>query len=146
MVNSPWRLPGWRLRLTSIIFPLTLGVTMFLCLLNVGFAVTFRKRIKAEMLSYIAVSILELAFFSFVLIVRLGILHSIPLRFPAHLPVTRTEIGATLAIGIGLFPAAYWHRTSATQIRAKMAADAKIIKEQDGGVHVRNHVPGEWLN
>lgn len=132
--------------MTSIIFPITLGVTLFLCLLNVVFAAVFRKRSKREILSYIAVSIIELALFSFVLVLRAGILHSIPLRFPAHLPVTRTEIGAALAIGIGLFPAAYWHRTSATQIRAKMAADAKAMKEQGSGVRVRTHAPGEWLN
>jgi hypothetical protein len=45
-----------------------------------------------------------------------------------------------------LFPAAYWHRTSASQIRARIAQDAKVIKEQDGGVHVRSNAPGEWLN
>ncbi|HEV7237132.1 MAG TPA: hypothetical protein VGN15_13170 [Ktedonobacteraceae bacterium] len=132
--------------MTSIIFPVTIGVTIFLCLLNMAFAFVFRKRGRGEVLSYIVVGIIELAVFCLVLILHLGKLHSIPLRLPAHLPVTRSEIGAALAIGIGLFPAAYWHRTSAAQIRAKMAADAKIIKEQDGGVRVRNHVPGEWLN
>jgi len=131
---------------TSIISPVTIGVTIFLCLLNMAFAFVFRKRGRSEVLSYITVGIIELAVFCFVLMLHLGKLHSIPLRLPAHLPVTRTEIGATLAIGIGLLPAAYWHRTSATQIRAKMAADAKIIKEQDGGVRVRSHAPGEWLN
>ena len=128
--------------MTTIIFSVTLTATICLCLLNVTFAAIFRRRSKHEILSYIVVGIIELAFFSFVLILRLGILHSIPLRFPAHSPVTRTELGAALAIGIGLFPAAYWHRTSAAQIRAKIAADAKVIKEQDGGVHVRSHVPG----
>jgi len=131
---------------TSIILPVTFGVTIFLCLLNMVFAFVFRKRGKGEVLSYITVSIIELAVFCFVLVLHLGKLHSIPLRLPAHLPVTRTEIGAALAIGIGLLPAAYWHRTSAAQIRAKMAEDAKIIKEQDGGVRVRSHAPGEWLN
>ncbi len=132
--------------MTSIIFPVTFGVTIFLSLLNMAFAFAFRKKGRVEVWSYIAVSIVELAVFSFVLILHLGKLHSIPLRLPAHLPVTRTEIGAALAVGIGLFPAAYWQRTSAAQIRAKMAQDAKIIKEQDGGVRVRSHTPGEWLN
>lgn len=132
--------------MTSIIFPVTFGVTIFLCLLNIAFAFVFRKRGKREVWSYITVSIIELAFFCFVLFLHLDNLHSIPLRLPPHLPVTRTEIGAALAVGIGLFPAAYWHRTSAAQIRAKMAQDAKLIKEQDGGVRVRNHAPGEWLN
>ena len=132
--------------MTSIIFPVTFGVTIFLCLLNIAFAFVFRKRGKREVWSYITVSIIELTFFCLVLFLHLDNLHSIPLRLPPHLPVTRTEIGAALAVGIGLFPAAYWHRTSAAQIRAKMAQDAKLIKEQDGGVRVRNHAPGEWLN
>ncbi len=132
--------------MTSIIFPVTIGFTIFLCLLNMAFAFVFRKRGRGEVLSYITVGIIELAVFCFVLVLYLGKLHSIPLRLPAHLPVTRTEIGAALAVGIGLFPAAYWHRTSAAQIRTKMVEDAKIIKEQDGGVRVREHAPGEWLN
>lgn len=132
--------------MTSIVFPVTFGVTIFLCLLNAVFAFVFRHRHKGQVLSYIVVSIIELAIFSLALILRLGFVHGVPLRLPAHLPVTRTEIGAALAIGIGLFPAAYWNRTSAAQIRAKMAADAKVIKKQDGGVHVRSNTPGEWLN
>jgi len=27
-----------------------------------------------------------------------------------------------------------------------MAQDARIIKERDGGVHVRSNAPGEWMN
>ena len=132
--------------MTTIIFSVTLTATICLSLLNVAFAAIFRRRSKREILSYIVVGIIELVFFSFVLILHLGLLHSIPLRFPAHSPVTRTELGAALAIGIGLFPAAYWHRTSAAQLRARLATDAKVIKEQDSGVHVRSHAPGEWLN
>jgi hypothetical protein len=131
---------------TSIIFPLTVGFTIFLGLLNMAFAFVFRKRGRGEVLSYITVGIIELAVFCVVLILHMDKLLSIPLRFPTHLPVTRSEIGAALAVGIGLLPAAYWHRTSAAQIRAKIAEDAKIIKEQDGGVRVRSHTPGEWLN
>ena len=48
--------------------------------------------------------------------------------------------------GIGLFPAAYWHHTSIAQWRERMARDAKALKEQDGGVHVRSNAPGEWMN
>lgn len=133
--------------MTNTILSVSIGITIFLCLLNVAFAFAFRKRSKKEVFSYIAVSIIEVIAFAFVLVLRLHLLH-VPLRFPAHLPVTRTEIGAALAVGIGLFPAAYWHRTSAAQIRARMAQDAKVIKEQDGGVRVRssNSLPGEWLN
>ena len=98
------------------------------------------------MLSYLAVGLLELGIFAFVLTLHLGILHGIPFRLPLHWPFTRTEIGATISIAIGLFPAAYWHRTSASQIRARMAQDAKVIKERDGGVRVRSNAPGEWMN
>jgi len=106
----------------------------------------FRKRSRLEILSYVCVGFLEIAIFAFALALRLGILHGVPLPLPRHLPFNRAEIGAALAVGIGLFPAAYWHRTSAAQIRVRMAQDAKVIKEQDGGVHVRSHAPGEWLN
>ncbi len=132
--------------MTSIIFPLTLGITGFLCILNLAFAYAFRKRHMPEILSYVVVGCLELAIFAFTLALRIGILHTIPLHLPPHLPFNRAEIGAALAIGIGLFPAAYWHRTSAAQIRARMAQDARVLKDQDGGVHVRSGAPGEWLN
>jgi len=132
--------------LISIILSATLGFTGFLCLLNVAFAYVFRKKQASEVLSYLAVGVLELLIFAFTLSLRLGILHGVPLHLPPHLPFNRAEIGATIAIGVGLFPAAYWHRTSASQIRARMANDAKVIKEQDGGVRVRRDAPGEWMN
>ena len=97
------------------------------------------------MLSYVAAGIIELAIFGFALAFSLRLLH-IAFRLPHGLPITRTEIGVAVAIAIGLFPAAYWHRTSAAQIRTRMAQDAKVIKEQDGGVHVRKDTPGEWMN
>src|SRR5207248_11505621 len=56
------------------------------------------------------------------------------------------EIGAAIALGTGRFPAGYWHRTSASQLRARIAQDAKVIKERDGGVRVRSNAPGEWMN
>jgi hypothetical protein len=132
--------------LNNIIFPLTMVITGFLCILNFVFAYVFRKRRMLESLSYVGIGLLELGIFAFTLAVRIGVLHHIPLPLPRHLPFSRAEIGAALAIGIGLFPAAYWHRTSASQIRARIAQDAKVIKEQDGGVHVRSNAPGEWLN
>jgi hypothetical protein len=132
--------------LTSIIFPLTLAVTGFLCILNLAFAYAFRKRRPPEILSYLFVGLLELCIFGFTMALRIGILHSIPLHLPPHLPFNRAEIGAALAIGSGLFPAAYWHRTSASLLRARMEQDARAMKDQDGGVHVRSSAPGEWLN
>jgi hypothetical protein len=132
--------------LISIILTATLAFTGFLCLLNVVFAYVFRKKQAGEVLSYLAVGVVELLIFAFTLTLRLGILRGVPLHLPPHLPFNRAEIGATIAIGIGLFPAAYWHRTSASQIRARMANDAKLIKEQDGGVHVHSNAPGEWMN
>lgn len=130
----------------TIILSATLGFTGFLCLLNFIFAYVFRKKHISEILSYLAVGLAELLIFAFTLALRLGILHSIPFHLPPHLPFNRAEIGATIAIAIGLFPAAYWHRTSASHIRAKIALDAKVIKEEDGGVHVRSSAPGEWMN
>lgn len=130
----------------TIILTVTLVFTGFLCVLNFAFAYAFRKRRRGEVFSYQGVGLLELLIFAFTLAVRLGTLHSIPLHLPPHLPFNRAEIGATIAVAIGLFPAAYWHRTSAAQIRAKMAQDARVIKEQDGGVRIRSNAPGEWMN
>jgi hypothetical protein len=132
--------------LTSIIFPFTFAITGFLCILNLAFAYAFRKRRMPEILSYIVVGLLELAIFAFAMALYTGLLHSVPLHLPPHLQFNRAEIGAALAIGIGLLPAAYWHRTSAAQLRAKMAQDARVLKDRDSGVHVRSSAPGEWLN
>ena len=132
--------------MNSIIFPLTFGITGFLCLLNVVFMYIFRKRRKVEVLSYLLVGFIELSIFFFALMLRLGIIHTVPFHLPPHLFFNRAEIGAAIAIGIGLFPVGYWHRTSASELRARMAQDAKIIKERDGGVRVRSNAPGEWMN
>ena len=132
--------------MNSIIFPLALGITGFLCLLNVVFAYIFRKKRMIEVASYLLVGFIELSIFLFTLMLLLGIIHAVPFHLPPHLPFDRAEMGAAIAIGIGLFPAGYWHRTSAAEIRARMAQDARIIKEHDGGVHVRSNAPGEWMN
>jgi hypothetical protein len=131
---------------TNVLISLTLVITGFLCILNIVFAVVFRKRHLTEILSYSAAGLLELALFVFTLFLRLGLLTHIPYHLPPHLPFNRAEIGAAIAIGIGLFPAAYWHRTSVSQVRERMAKDAHVLKERDGGVHVRNSAPGEWMN
>ena len=134
------------MNLNSIIFPLTFGITGFLCLLNIAFAYVFRKRKTVEVISYLLVALLELAIFLFAFSLRVGIIHAVPLHLPPHLPINRAEIGAAIAIGLGLFPVGYWHRTSAAELRARMAQDAKVIKERDGGVRVRGNSPGEWMN
>jgi hypothetical protein len=131
---------------TNVLISLTLVITGFLCILNIVFAVVFRKRHLTEILSYSAAGLLELALFVFTLFLRLGLLTHIPYHLPPHLPFNRAEIGAAIAIGIGLFPAAYWHRTSVSQVRERMAKDAHVLKERDGGVHVRSGAPGEWMN
>lgn len=133
--------------MTTLFISLTLGITGFLCILNAIFAVVFRKRRITEVLSYLAAGLLELAIFGVALAIRLGIVTSIPYHLPPGLSFNRAEIGAALAVGIGLLPAVYWHRTSASKIRARMAQDAKVIKERDGGVHVRSKTPrGDWMN
>jgi hypothetical protein len=131
---------------TNFFISLTLIITGLLCILNVAFAVVYRKRRRVEFLSYIAASLVESSLFVFTLFLRLGILSHIPFHLPPHLPFNRAEIGTAIAIGVGLFPAAYWHRTSISQVRERMAKDAQVLKERDGGVHIRSNAPGEWMN
>jgi len=131
---------------TSFFISLTLIFTGLLCILNITFAIVYRKRRTAEPLSYIAAIVIEAGLFVFTLLLRLGILTHIPYHLPPHLPFNRAEIGTVIAIGVGLFPAAYWHRTSISQVRERMAKDAQVLKERDGGVHIRSNAPGEWMN
>ena len=128
-----------------MLIALSLGITAFLCGLNIIFAVAFHKRHVRETLSYLVAGLLELVIFAVALALRLGILTSIPYHLPPGLPFNRSEIGAALAVGIGLLPAAYWHRTSATQLRVRMAEDAKVIKGQNG-VHVHANTSEDWMN
>ena len=132
--------------MTNFFISLTLIITGLLCLLNLTFALAYRNRRRAELFSYIAASLIELGLFVFTLLLRLGILTHIPYHLPPHLPFNRAEIGTAIATGIGLFPAAYWHRTSISQVRERMAKDAQVLKERDGGVHIRSNAPGEWMN
>src|SRR6266849_1769684 len=132
--------------LTNFLISLTLVITGLLCVLNAIFAVIFRKRNIVEILSYSIVGLLELGLFVFTLLLRLGILTHILFHLPRGLPFNRAEIGAAISLGIGLFPAAYWHRTTVPQIRERMAQDAHALKEQHVGVHVRSNAPGEWMN
>lgn len=132
--------------LTSTLITVTLFGTVFLCFLNVALAIAFRTRRAIEVLSFSIASLIEFVLFVFVLLLQLRILTHIPFSLPAHLPINRAELGGTLALAIGLFPAAYWHRTSLTQLRQRMADDAKVIKSRQGGVRIRSNAPGEWLN
>ncbi len=140
-VQSPLSSP-----LTNTLVTVVLFVTVFLFFLNLALAIASRKRRAIVVLSFIAAGLLELAIFIFVLLLRVGILTHVPLTLPSGLPFNRSEIGGTLALAIGLFPAAYWQRTSMSQLRQRMADDAKVIKNREGGVRVRSNAPGEWLN
>ncbi|MGZ3608696.1 MAG: hypothetical protein ACXWPS_04450 [Ktedonobacteraceae bacterium] len=132
--------------MTSFFISLNLIFTGLLCILNIAFAIVYRNRRTAELLSYIAAIVIEAGLFVFTLLLRLGILTHIPFHLPPHLPFNRAEIGTAIAIGVGLFPAAYWHRTTISQMRERMAKDAQVLKERDGGVHIRSNAPGEWMN
>jgi len=125
----------------------TLWITGFLCVLNIGLALFYRKRQVVEVMSYYVACGVELAIFVFVLVLHLGLISHVPYPLPPGLPFDRAEIGGTLAIAIGLFPATYWHRTSFSDVGVRMAQDAKTMKDRDGGVRVeQKSTPGEWMN
>ncbi len=126
------------------VISLSLWITGFLCLLNVGLAVVFRKKRRGEILSYCLACAVELAVFAFAFILHLGLITKVPYHLPPGLPFNRAEIGATIAIGIGLFPAAYWHRSPISELPARIAEDAKVMKDRNGGVRIK--APGEWIN
>jgi hypothetical protein len=132
--------------LTSTLMVVVLFVSAFLFLLNLALAIVSRKRRPVVLLSFSAASLIELAIFIFVLLLQIGVLTHVPLTLPSGLPINRSEIGGTLALAIGLFPAAYWQRMSMSQLRQRMAEDAKVIKNREGGVRIRSNAPGEWLN
>jgi len=132
--------------LTSTLVMVVVFVSAFLCILNLALAIVSRKRRAIVVLSFVAAGLIELAIFIFVLLLRIGVLTHVPLTLPSGLPFNRSEIGGTLALAIGLFPAAYWQRMSMSQLRQRMADDAKVIKNREGGVRVRSNAPGEWLN
>lgn len=132
--------------MTNTLVWISLVITGFLCILNFAFAYVFRKRTGRERASYIGVGALELLIFAVTLTWRLGLLHSIPFHLPQHLPFNRAEIAGAVAIGVGLFPAAFWHRTSIAQLRARMRQDAQVMKQREASVRVRSNAPGEWMN
>ena len=132
--------------MTNILITVTLVLTLFLCALNSILAVIFRRRHTTEIITYVVAGGIELGLFVFTLLVRIGILTHVPYHLPPGLPFNRAEIGATVTVAVGLFPAAYWHRTSVAQIRRRIAQDAQAMKQREGSVHMRSNVPGEWMN
>jgi hypothetical protein len=130
----------------ALVVSLTLWVTGFLFLLNIGLAIVYRKRHMGEVFSYYVAGAIELAIFAFVFLFQMGVINHVPYPLPQGLQFNRAEIGAALALGIGLFPAAYWHSSPLSQLKVRIAQDAKIIKARDGGVRVRGNEPGEWMN
>jgi hypothetical protein len=128
------------------IVPITLVISAFLCLLNVGLSVFFRKNKHLETLSYYAAGTIEFVIFVFSVLAYLGIITHLPVTLPPALPINEAEIGAALAIGIGLFPAAYWHRVNLSELPKRIVEDGKTMKEREGNVRVRNSIPGEWMN
>lgn len=131
---------------TPFVIVATLWITGILSVSNSACAIVFRKRRVVEVLTYIAAGLIELGIFVFALLLHLGILKHIPYHLPPGLPINRAEIGAALAIGIGLLPVAYWHRSSSTRIRAMMAKEAEEMRQREAVVRVRSNAPGEWMN
>ena|SRR5579859_3417059 len=124
---------------------LILLVTGFLCVFNVILALIFRKKNLLEVLSYYLACLIELAICIFALLVYLGVIsYRLPYQLPSGLPFNRAQMLAAIAIGIGLFPAAYWHRVNVSDLPGRIAQDAKAVNERS--VQVRNGPPGEWMN
>jgi hypothetical protein len=132
--------------LTHTLTTVTLWITGFLVLLNVACAIFFRKRRLLEILFYVGAALLELGIFVLALLFHVGVLTHLPYHLPPGLPFDLAEIGAAIAVGIGLFPVSFWHRTSANQIRARIAKDAQDMQQHQGTVRVRSNAPGEWMN
>ena len=132
--------------LTHTLVSVTLWITGFLILLNVVCAILFRKRHALELSYYVAAAVLELGVFVLALLFHLGVLTHLPYHLPPGLPFDLAEIGAAIAVGIGLFPVSFWHRTSAAQLRARIAKDTQDMQQHQGTVRVRSSAPGEWMN
>jgi hypothetical protein len=131
----------------QLLIVLTLVLTGFLCLLNIGLAVFYRNRRFLEVASYYVACAIELVIFIFAFLLQLHVVTHVPFPLPPGLPVNRAMIGAALALGIGSFPAAYWHHISVSDLPKRLAEDAQSMKKHsDGGVRIRSNAPGEWMN
>ena len=130
----------------DLLISITIWLSLFLCLLNIALAIVFRKRRVWELMSYGIACIIELAIFVFAFLLHLNLITKVPYHLPPGLPFDRAQIGAALTIGIGLFPAAYWHRINVSDLPKRIADDAKVVKDREGGVRVRSDLPGEWMN
>jgi len=133
------------LKLADIV-SITLWVTGFLCILNVGLALLFRKRQRGEVLSYYVACGVELVIFIVVLLLHMQVISHISSLLPLGLDLNRVETATAIALAIGLFPAAYWHRSPFSELPGRIAKDAKVMKEEKGSVHVRANRPDEWVN
>ncbi len=129
------------------VMAITLWVTGFLCFLNIILALFFRKRHKKEVISYYLVCTVEMVIFTFAVLFYFGVItrSQIPYPLPPKLPINRAEIAAALAIGIGLFPAAYWHSINLSELPGRIAEDGKMLKNREESIHI-NRRPGEWMN
>jgi hypothetical protein len=126
----------------------TLWITGILCLLNVTLANLYRARKRQEVISYYAACIFELAVFVFALLFYVGVItrSQIPYPLPPKLPVSRAEIAAALAIGLGLFPVALWHRINLAELPKRIAEDGKTMKQRPASVRVKSDNPENWVN
>lgn len=124
----------------------TLWLTGFLSIVNIGFAFLYKKRKAAERISYSVALGVELVIFVFALLLHFRTIHHVPFPLPPGLPIDRAEIGAAIAIAIGLFPVTYWHRISLSEVGTRMAQDAKSLKAQESSIRVESKAPGEWMN
>lgn len=131
---------------TRLMVPIALWLAGFLCLLNIMLAVLFRKNPRLEVASYFIACGIEFVIVMLASLVSIGIISKLPFHLPPSLPINQAEIAAALAIGIGLFPAAYWHRINVSELPKRIAEDGKTMKSHQDSVHVRSGKPGEWMN
>lgn len=129
------------------VMAITLWITGFLCFLNIILAFFFRKQHRKEVISYYVVCTVEMFIFAFAVLFYLGVItrSQIPYPLPPKLPINRAEIAAALAIGIGLFPAAYWHSINLSELPGRIAEDGKMLKNREESIHIKRG-PGEWMN
>lgn len=130
------------------VMTVTLWITGFLCLLNIGLALFFRQQKRKEIITYYLACGFELVIFVLALLILFDVITSanLPLHLPSGLPINLAELATALAIGIGLFPAAYWHRINLSDLPKRIAEDGKTFKANSAGVRIRNSGPNEWMN